>query len=476
MQNTQKDGWMLILKVSALRVFKKMLNKRQGFCGLRALKSKILANKKKSIALALTLLLSTGCTAFAANYRVGYTVKVENVVLGTVKAKGEYYEILDEVKSEIETISDIVFEPKSEEVFNMELVPVSAFSEKEEIAENVKALTDGMQESYTITADGAFITALHNELDANTLLDKYLESFKDENLLELSYGAEILVSKSLAPADAIKDFDTALSEFMLGKIENYTVNDGDTIDTICESFGVSKEYIKLPDENSVLSVGDELKIYTHKPIIPIKTVEYIDKNVEVPYPIETKPDDSLYVGQTKILQKGVVGEKYLNAFITKIDGVVSEELLLNTYEISAPVAQIEAVGTKEAPKGVGDGNFIMPTSGTLTSSFGRRWEKNHNGIDIGAPVGTPIYAADNGVVVESEYQSNGYGNIVKIDHQNGFVSYYAHCSKLYKNVGDVVSKGDLIAAVGNTGRSTGPHLHFEIRSNDVPQNPYKYVK
>jgi len=144
--------------------------------------------------------------------------------------------------------------------------------------------------------------------------------------------------------------------------------------------------------------------------------------------------------------------------------------------IKEPVAQIELVGTKTPPSSAGTGDFIMPVSGTLTSKYGKRWGRTHAGIDLGAKTGTPIYAADNGIVVESEYQSNGYGNIVKIDHQNGFVTYYAHCSSLYVKAGDVVAKGDKIAAVGNTGRSTGPHLHFEIRKNGEVQNPYLYVK
>ena len=144
--------------------------------------------------------------------------------------------------------------------------------------------------------------------------------------------------------------------------------------------------------------------------------------------------------------------------------------------VSEPVTQIELVGTKEPPPSMGTGSFIMPASGRLTSPFGARWGRNHNGIDIAAKTGTPIYASDNGIVIESEYRNNGYGNIIKIDHQNGFVSYYAHCSELYANVGDVVAKGDLIAAIGNTGRSTGPHLHFEIRQDSVAKDPYNFIK
>ena len=87
-----------------------------------------------------------------------------------------------------------------------------------------------------------------------------------------------------------------------------------------------------------------------------------------------------------------------------------------------------------------------------------------------------IYASDNGVVTYSEYHNGGYGYMITIDHGNGYTTSYAHCSKLLVPEGAVVAKGDAIAKVGNTGRSTGPHLHFEIRKNDAAQNPLNYLK
>jgi len=467
---------MFNLKNSALHYVRTMLNKCQSFCNTKALKAKILNDKKRTALIAGTAVLTIAIALFSANYRVGYTVKVEDVVLGVVATKGEYYEVLDEVKTEVSNISEIEFAPIADESFSMEIVSVDSFTEKEELAENVKALSDNMEEAYTITSNGEFVVALHTESDANRLKDEYLQSFYDEKYLSVDYASAVLVTKSHSPADTIKTFEEAESIFTLGKVEVYTVTEYDTVESIAELFGVSAEDILKTNEIEELTIGEVLKIYTHKPIIPIKTVSYINGNVKIPFEVKTEEDSTLYKGQKRIKTKGEEGEKYLNAYITEIDGVVTEENVIETKMISEPKTQVELIGTKEPPPSVGTGSFSMPTSGKLTSAYGRRWNRNHNGIDIGAKTGTPIYAADNGIVVESEYQSNGYGNIVKIDHQNGYVSYYAHCSKLYANVGDVVAKGDLIAAVGNTGRSTGPHLHFEIRYNDTPQNPYNYVK
>ena len=117
----------------------------------------------------------------------------------------------------------------------------------------------------------------------------------------------------------------------------------------------------------------------------------------------------------------------------------------------------------------------MPTRGRLTSRFGLRWGRLHKGIDIAARIGAPVYAADGGKVVFSGTQG-AYGRIIVIDHGGGTQTAYAHNSKLLVSRGQRVHKGQKIAEVGNTGRSTGPHLHFEVRKNGSPVNPLKYVR
>lgn len=121
-------------------------------------------------------------------------------------------------------------------------------------------------------------------------------------------------------------------------------------------------------------------------------------------------------------------------------------------------------------------SLIRPTSGTVTSRFGARWGRSHKGIDIGAPKGTPIKAAAAGTVVTASYGYNGgYGNYIVISHGNGVQTAYGHCNSLSVSVGQKVSQGQLIGTVGNTGNSTGNHLHLEIRVNGVAQNPQNYL-
>ena len=111
-------------------------------------------------------------------------------------------------------------------------------------------------------------------------------------------------------------------------------------------------------------------------------------------------------------------------------------------------------------------SFLMPTSGVFTSGFGPRWSRHHSGIDIANHVGTAIQASRRGKVVFADFLG-AYGLMVEIQHPDGYRTRYAHCNEILVRVGDTVAQGDLIARMGNTGRSTGPHLHFEVRS---PQN------
>jgi len=121
--------------------------------------------------------------------------------------------------------------------------------------------------------------------------------------------------------------------------------------------------------------------------------------------------------------------------------------------------------------------LIMPAKGVLTSGFGKRWGKMHKGIDIAAPVGTPIVAAASGTVTKSGWNNGGYGNLIEVKHPDGTMTRYAHNSRLLVRVGQEVSQGEVIAEMGSTGHSTGSHLHFEIHpAGKAAVNPIAYLR
>ena len=152
-----------------------------------------------------------------------------------------------------------------------------------------------------------------------------------------------------------------------------------------------------------------------------------------------------------------------------------EDLAAMQAASAAIAAQIRAHQSSSGSSGNGTSSsgLIWPVNGPITSGFGWRWGRMHEGIDIGVPCGTPIHAAASGTVIYSGWM-DGYGNFVVIDHGNGLATAYGHQSAIYVSGGSV-SQGQSIGAVGSTGNSTGCHLHFEVRVNGTPVDPLGYL-
>ena len=153
----------------------------------------------------------------------------------------------------------------------------------------------------------------------------------------------------------------------------------------------------------------------------------------------------------------------------------TRELREQSFALARRIAEIQGVPYAEpadtTPSAAG---FTWPTSGQITSGFGPRWGRMHQGLDIAAPTGRPITAAKSGTVIVAGW-SGGYGQLVVIDHGGGLATAYAHQSRIAVRTGDPVTPGGLVGFVGSTGHSTGPHLHFEVRVNGAARDPLPYL-
>lgn len=243
-------------------------------------------------------------------------------------------------------------------------------------------------------------------------------------------------------------------------IETYIVQVGDTAETIAAAFGLqpstllwsNPEMEKMPD---LLRVGQALTI------LPIDGVYHtveagdtvaslaetykVDATAILNCPFNTIPDDKqLAVGEKVIVPGGT--KPYTAQKVTTYEGPVETEAS-------------------------GAGIFYWPTVGVLTQGY---WY-GHRAIDIGAPIGTTVIASDSGYVSFTGWTDIGYGYLIVLDHANGYQTYYAHLSQIFVSEGETVVAGQTIGAVGSTGNSTGPHLHFEIRYNGYPTNPLIYL-
>ena len=209
-------------------------------------------------------------------------------------------------------------------------------------------------------------------------------------------------------------------------------------------------------------------------VIQLKKIKTEIYSLEVPFEIEYKDSSQYYTGTQTVQTNGVNGEHIITADVTYIDEKEISREIKEIEVIKAPVNKVVIVGTKPLPTTVPSGNFIRPVKGGYYTS---RYTGGHRALDLVVPFGTQIVASDAGTVIYAG-SSGSYGNHVKIRHDDGYVTLYAHMAdnSICVSYGDKVYQGQEIGKVGSTGRSTGNHLHFEIIKNGVQQNPELYIK
>jgi murein DD-endopeptidase MepM/ murein hydrolase activator NlpD len=279
--------------------------------------------------------------------------------------------------------------------------------------------------------------------------------------------------------NALTDPDKIVEKLETGDVQpkKYKVVEGDCVSCIAAKFDISPQLIYNNNpvlvEDDSLQIGQVLDLTLLEPTLSVRTVERVIENQEVQYDTNYKLDNSMRAGVVKQTKAGVNGMKKVTIELTKLNGFMEAEEMVNE-EITVQPQAAEAIKGTKVILGEGTGKFAWPVVGSsISSGFGTRWGKFHKGVDLTSG-NHSILAADNGRVIYAGYTSD-YGNHIIIDHLNGYKTVYAHLSKINVRVGTVVEKGEKIGVMGSTGDSTGTHLHFEVRTNDNPQNPLKYL-
>ncbi len=302
---------------------------------------------------------------------------------------------------------------------------------------------------------------------------------KDADIKEVDFSEDIEVVKVETSFNKLADPDETIARIREGKEEMRThiVEVGESYWIIARMYDTTVEELLSANpgqDSQSLKPGDEVNLFVPTPLLTVRTVEQIQYTEDTDFETEVKTDDSMYKNQKKILTKGEKGKSEIVANVTKLNGIVEEKEIINEKVIVEPVTEVVVQGTKELPKTAATGSFMVPTSGRLSSPYGMRGGSMHRGIDLANSTGTNVYAADGGRVTFSGYKGS-YGYMIEINHENGYVTRYAHNSKLLVKSGERVYRGQHISEMGNTGRSTGPHLHFEILVNGSHQNPSRFI-
>ena len=435
--------------------------------------------------------MGTGCVLaaiilFCSIYTVGTTVSYDGEVIAAVSsqstaeaARSNLEKVTAKTLGENFTIDDSLIQYSSGLLKRQDLVDGETFEEN--LSEEIGLLTS----AYCLYVDGERIGATPYEGALEELLDQLQSAATNEDTISCEFAEDVEIKQEFVPSEDIMNLGYLAETLYSTKTAEvtYEVKKGDTWSEIAQDHGLtSKELLALNPGYNIdkLQIGEVLTLSASVPYLTMTVVQRERYVEDVMYDIEYTDSANLYKGDYKITSAGVYGAADVVATVTYVNGEETERTVLSSVTLREPVTEQRLQGTKERPTWLPTGSFRWPVTGRITSRFGGRkspggiGSTNHKGIDIAAPRGTPVYAADGGTVTYAGWMG-GYGYLVRINHGNGYETYYGHNSSLTVSVGQKVYKGQQIARVGSTGNSTGNHCHFEVRYNGVAKNPLNYL-
>ncbi|HZG15698.1 MAG TPA: peptidoglycan DD-metalloendopeptidase family protein [Candidatus Bathyarchaeia archaeon] len=459
-------------------------------------------HKKQTAIVAGAAVMLTSVTAYAEYYYESNIIPIYHVVvngkeIGVVNSPEVIHNWANTKLEAEKAKSGMTLKITDYITFQEERVYKGAYDNEAAIA----ALSDVANlkvEATRIVVNGEVVGYAPDKQTADAVMDKLKEKYagipldagkkqavaaasvpvsKSDELKQVRFKEDVKLESDTVPAAQVLSEDKLEELLSKGTFKQvtHTVVEGDTISGIAQKYGIRQKdiYANNPGvtENTLLQLDQQLNVTAIRPLVTVQVMENVEREEEIPYVVQTRNNDKLPKGETKVVQTGKEGKKLVQYEVIKENGQVVERKVLKQEVLAQPVVQIVERGTKVIPSR-GTGRFSWPASGYVSSGFGQRWGRMHKGIDI-AGSGS-IKAADNGRVVSAGWNGD-YGNCVIIDHGNGMQTLYGHMRSIKVNVGDVVAQGKVIGTMGSTGDSTGVHLHFEVLRNGSPQNPIRYL-
>lgn len=438
----------------------------------------------------LALVLLTGSLLIWSSFEVALRIEYNGIDLGYIKNESVYDDAVASIENRIIGI-ETRYNFSATPIYKISHVAASKIQNTEQFVDTFLSavLGDEVDEAIGVYIDGKFLLAVTEQEQLKSFMDTLLAPYhSDDKNAVVGFLNNVTFEAGMYPTGNIKTYDEAKQT--LGKEDTttvkYTCVKNDTTAKIASKNGLTEEALLKynPDITSKISKGKVLTLTLPEPFLPVKISVRSTYEEKIPFETTVKYSTSLYEGQTEITTSGREGIRQVVADIIYVNGIeVSREIVSSTVT-KEPRNAVKKVGNKPVPKSAPSikdfngvtvtGKFMWPVDGGHITC-GWLGYKGHQGLDIGAPKGTNIYAADGGIVVYVKYGKTSYGYEIVIDHGNGYETRYGHCSKILVKVGDKVEKNDVIGLVGNTGRSSGNHCHFEIIKNGQRINPKSFI-
>lgn len=377
--------------------------------------------------------------------------------------------------------------------YKLEKVGTNPTLTKYQLADKMLASIDAqVVEGYGMYIGSSFYGVIEDREKIEATLEELLDVYRTGAVGEtVEFESEITFSPGLYLAETMVKEDSIIKLITSKKsvAAYYTAVEGDSPLGIAGKLGMTMDEVAVLNpgfgEDSMIYVGDKFLIHQEEPFLAVTVTRLESYEENVDYDTTYVDDSTRYEGGYTITQNGEYGIDSVKANVSYINGVEVRRKVISRTRTKEPVEEIIAVGTKprpssaSVPQNVALGQMYWPVGGwdggaISETMYGYGGYYDHSGVDIAAPYGTPIYAAESGKVVLSQWYY-GYGYCIMIQHDNGLKTVYGHCSALHVSVGERVTQGQQIGDVGATGQAYGNHLHFEVRINNIPVYPLDYL-
>ena len=369
----------------------------------------------------------------------------------------------------------------------------AVFSSTKEAAAMLAETVEILAKAVVVCVNGQPVMHMADKDAAESAVDLAKRYYGDEEMPDVEKVdvlEQVKTYVSNVKPDQVLSIEEAANTLLFGDSRaefHFVETEGETFNYIANRYGITVADIKAANptaDSTNMAVGEAIVISHVEPLINIQVKRMAVSQERVAYATERRDSNQLPRGETVVIVEGEPGLEQVTTEVIERNGVVASANRISAVTLLEPVNRVEEFGTKRARTvfaartytgNLGNGALAWPYRGMgISSRFGSRSLGYHSGLDIMGPVGDLVAAANAGVVTLAEYYA-GYGNLIIIEHADGMETWYGHLSAYAVNKGDTVARGQTIGKVGSTGRSTGPHLHFEVRIDKHAYDPLLFL-